>query len=283
MPGRRVYVRTLERALRIIGNEEALAELLWVRPATLRRYLSGEARPPDDVFLKAVDILFNNAWGATRKAPEDPARTERRQRAQDMARSTAELLRTTDATLQATKELRAETVALRDALKASAFSHRLFDPAYRPKDRQDVLQTGLDAALQAASTDRGDIELIDGGGALHIEVWRGFSEALLKFFDGGSEPRSACALALAEHRQIVVADVMLHALYAGTPMLEVLRAADIRAICATPLMTPAGALGVISTHFHEAKAPEEEQLEALDVVAKRTSALLQAACGRALS
>lgn len=278
MPGRRVYVRTLERALRIIGNEEALAELLWVRPATLRHYLSGEARPPDDVFLKAVDILFNNAWGATRKAPEDPARTERRQRAQDMARSTAELLRTTDATLQATKELRAETVALRDALKASAFSHRLFDPAYRPKDRQDVLQTGLDAALQAASTDRGDIELIDGGGALHIEVWRGFSEALLKFFDGGSEPRSACALALAEHRQIVVADVMLHALYAGTPMLEVLRAADIRAICATPLMSPAGeALGVVSTHFHEAKAPKEEQLEALDVVAKRTSALLQAA------
>ena len=37
------------------------------------------------------------------------------------------------------------------------------------------------------------------------------------------------------------------------------------------------ALGVVSTHFHEAKAPKEEQLEALDVVAKRTSALLQAA------
>lgn len=283
MPGRRVYVRTLERALRIIGSEEALAELLWVRPATLRHYLRGEATPADDVFLKAVDIVFNNAWGAfpvgrTRAAV---AQAERRERVRDLVRDTAQLLSATDATLQAVRAMRAEGGALREAVK---FKHRLFDPQFRPRDRQEVLDTGLDAALRAASTDGGDIELVDGGGALHIEAWRGLSDDFVRFCDGLRDRRSACELALAEQRQVVIADVTLHSLYAGTPLLERLRAADVRAVCATPLVSAAGeSLGVVSTHFHEAKTPDEEQLAALQIVASSTSALLAPSRGSMFS
>src|SRR5207253_7369922 len=70
----------------------------------------------------------------------------------------------------------------------------------------------------------------------------------------------SCTLAFAEHRQIVIADVASHAFYAGTPALEALRAADVRALCATPLVTAAGkTLGIVATHFHEPKAPEDRK------------------------
>ena len=122
----------------------------------------------------------------------------------------------------------------------------------------------------------GDIELADPRGSLHIAVYRGFSEEFLARGDGNSEQPSACTLAFAEHRQIVIADVASHAFYAGTPALEALRAADVRALCATPLVTVAGkALGIVATHFHEPKAPDERQLDALKRVAKGTAALLE--------
>ena len=55
---------------------------------------------------------------------------------------------------------------------------------------------------------------------LHIAVYRGFSEEFLARGNGNSEQPSACTLAFAEHRQIVIADVASHAFYAGTPALE---------------------------------------------------------------
>jgi GAF domain-containing protein len=275
MPGGRVYVRTLERALRIIGSEEALADLLWVRPATLGRYLRGEARPPDDVFLKAVDILFNDSWAAQRNASQAELFAKRRERTLNVARATTQLLSAAEITLEETKALCDEAALVREASKASGLKHRLFDPEYRPKDRQDLLETGLDAGLQAVSTDRGDIELADARGALHIEAWRGFSAEFLQFFDGGADPRSACALAFAQHKQVVIADVRSDPLYLGTALLEVLRAADVRAICATPMVTPAGeTLGILSTHFHEAKAPAEDECACLTLVARGTAAWL---------
>jgi hypothetical protein len=252
-------VRTLERALRIIGNEETLAELLWLSPARLRRLLSGEARTPDDIFLKAADIVFNDS------------------RTRDIVRKTAHVVSATVATLDKTKALLAEAAALCEASRASGFQHRLFDADYWPKDRRDVLQTGLDAALQAASTDRGDIELADAQGALHIAVWQGLPDEFLKLNGGISDHGSACRLAFTEHKRIVVTDVTSDPLYVDTPALEALRKAGIRALCATPLVAPTGeALGIVSTHFHDPTVPDAKQLAMLELVARGTATCLQA-------
>src|SRR5919109_106604 len=143
-----------ETALRIIGKEEALAELLWVSPGALRRYLGGEARPPDDVFLKAADIVFNHAWGAAASRGEPAERASnigRIDRNRDTVRSSARIISASARLLEATQAARAEAEALR------GFKHRLFDRDYRPEDQHDVLQTGLDAALSATGTDVGDI------------------------------------------------------------------------------------------------------------------------------
>ena len=50
--------RALHRACEIAGGLEPLADLLDVSPAALGRYLKGEEKTPQRVFLAAVDIIL---------------------------------------------------------------------------------------------------------------------------------------------------------------------------------------------------------------------------------
>ena len=59
--------RTLERALRIAGNTQRLAELLGVRPEDLDRWILGKQLPPHEIFLRALDLAFRGTLPA---APE---------------------------------------------------------------------------------------------------------------------------------------------------------------------------------------------------------------------
>jgi hypothetical protein len=50
--------RILARALKIVGDREQLARRLQVSSIHLAKWIDGEAQPPDDIFLKAVDIVL---------------------------------------------------------------------------------------------------------------------------------------------------------------------------------------------------------------------------------
>jgi hypothetical protein len=50
--------RILQRALQIVGSHEDLARRLNAREAQLATWLGGLSPVPDDVFLKAVDIVL---------------------------------------------------------------------------------------------------------------------------------------------------------------------------------------------------------------------------------
>jgi hypothetical protein len=50
----------LKRALEIVGSHEDLARRLNVRPIPLAKCLGGFAPVPDEIFLKAVDIVLEN-------------------------------------------------------------------------------------------------------------------------------------------------------------------------------------------------------------------------------
>jgi hypothetical protein len=52
-----VHSRTLVRALTLVGDRERLRERLNVSALQLDWWLKGLSRPPDDVFLRAVDII----------------------------------------------------------------------------------------------------------------------------------------------------------------------------------------------------------------------------------
>jgi len=70
--------RTLARAAKTLGGAQALAERLGVEQAILERWMAGEATPPDDVFLQALDIVA----GGPRL---DPAGRDAARRAQSHA------------------------------------------------------------------------------------------------------------------------------------------------------------------------------------------------------
>ena len=57
----------LERAIKNVGDEETLAELLGIHVADLSRWMSGRQLPPHDVFLRALHLAFS------RTAPVEPA------------------------------------------------------------------------------------------------------------------------------------------------------------------------------------------------------------------
>jgi hypothetical protein len=52
--------RILQRALQIVGSHEDLARRLKARPVQLATWLGGLAPVPDEVFLKAVDIVLHH-------------------------------------------------------------------------------------------------------------------------------------------------------------------------------------------------------------------------------
>jgi hypothetical protein len=52
-----VYVRALKRAAQIVGGLEALGAQLDVPVDELAHWMDGSKRVPDDVFLRAVDIV----------------------------------------------------------------------------------------------------------------------------------------------------------------------------------------------------------------------------------
>lgn len=67
-----VHGQTLKRAAEIVGGEEALARRLQVSPNHLELWIRGLASPPDDVFLKAADIVGEHDLQQIAKPP--PAR-----------------------------------------------------------------------------------------------------------------------------------------------------------------------------------------------------------------
>lgn len=56
-PVAELYVRTLHRAAQIVGGEQALALRLKVTPSHLALWLQGIEKPPEHIFLKAVDVV----------------------------------------------------------------------------------------------------------------------------------------------------------------------------------------------------------------------------------
>ena len=57
MTGETIQARTLRRAATLLGGKERLREHLRIPMRELDAWLAGVARPPIDIFLKAVDIV----------------------------------------------------------------------------------------------------------------------------------------------------------------------------------------------------------------------------------
>jgi len=140
-------------------------------------------------------------------------------------------------------------------------------------DFSQLLREILDAAMDIAGADMGNIQLLEDG-ALKIAAQRGFEAPFLEFFQAVTDGDSACGAALSRGERVVVEDVTSSPVYSRAAR-EVLLAAGVRAVQSTPLVSHSGrVVGMVSTHCRVPSTPNERELRALDVLARLAAGLI---------
>jgi PAS domain S-box-containing protein len=135
----------------------------------------------------------------------------------------------------------------------------------------------LDVAIEITRADKGSIQLVDATtGALTIATHSGFKRPFLEFFANAKNVASACGAAIKSLERVIIEDVNESELFAGTPSLQVLREAGVRAVQSTPLVSSGGKiLGIISTHFDTPILPSEQELRLMDLLARQSADFLE--------
>jgi hypothetical protein len=55
----KVYSRTFQKAVELLGDRKTLARELQVPMADLEKWIAGSVKPPMQVFLKAIDLVLD--------------------------------------------------------------------------------------------------------------------------------------------------------------------------------------------------------------------------------
>jgi signal transduction histidine kinase/DNA-binding response OmpR family regulator len=142
----------------------------------------------------------------------------------------------------------------------------------------EMLQAAVEAAVALARADKGTIQIYDvATQSLRIVSQVGFDQAHLKQFATVHDTSPAVsAEAMRRRGRVVVEDVQNSDIFAGTPALAILQAAQVRAAQSTLLMSRTGALlGMLSTHWTAPHTPGDDTLRLLDLLARQVSDLIE--------
>ena len=138
-----------------------------------------------------------------------------------------------------------------------------------------LLEEILDAAIGITGADMGNIQLLEEG-ALRIVAQRGFEAPFLDFFNAVHDGQAACGTAMQNGKRVIVEDVASSPIFAGTPALDIMLAAGVRAVQATPLVSRSGrVLGMFSTHYQAPRRPGEREQRLLDLLARQAADLIE--------
>jgi PAS domain S-box-containing protein len=146
------------------------------------------------------------------------------------------------------------------------------------EDLHALLPEVVDAVIAITGADMGNIQLLDATGTLCIQAQRGFEQPFLDFFNRVHDGQAVCGTALKSGGRVVVEDVAKSPIFAGTPALDVMLAAGVRGVQATPLIGRSGRiLGMFSSHYREPGRPGERVLRLLDLLARQAADLIEKA------
>jgi PAS domain S-box-containing protein len=140
-------------------------------------------------------------------------------------------------------------------------------------DSTSLLRDIVDAAIAITAADMGNIQLLDrGSGTLKIVASRGFESPFLEFFNAVDEGQAACGAAMRSSERVVIADVTTSPVFVGTPALNVLLSAGVRAVQSTPLVRRSGQIvGMLSTHCRSVYRPADRDLRIVDLLARQAA------------
>lgn len=134
-------------------------------------------------------------------------------------------------------------------------------------------------AIRISGADAANAQLVDPAtGALRIVAQQGFNHEFLDFFGIVHDEESACGTALAAGKPIWVPEVARSAIFTGTPALDIMLAADSRAVASVPVRAAGGhVIAMISVHYCQPTAWTGRQRQQLAAVAAETGRLLSTA------
>jgi hypothetical protein len=261
------YAALVGKASQAFGGEAELCRYLGVSQGSLALWVE-TASLPTAVYVKLVDVLATRSAGllqTSRRLAQQSAKT----------RTAAQAAQHTALQARVAGLLRRRTALPVDRFDGQA-TFRFLAVERAPTGLGALLAAALDAALDAAHTRLGNVQLLDRRGLLRIRLQRGFAVPFLEFFDEvrpGWE--SACGAALLTGRQFVVRDVRAHPMFHGKAA-DVMAAAQVAAVVSSPIIDPSGNLcGMISTHHTVAGARDAAEMTLLAAIARRAGALLQ--------
>jgi PAS domain S-box-containing protein len=135
-----------------------------------------------------------------------------------------------------------------------------------------------DAAMELMVSDAASVQMLSPDGeSLTLLGWRNFHPESAAFWQRvTADAGSTCGVALRDNLRVVVSDVESCEFMAGTQDLREYRRSGIRAVQSTPLRSRVGRpLGMISTHWHAARTPTEDEFRLFDVLARQAADLIE--------
>src|SRR5262249_39640885 len=146
-------------------------------------------------------------------------------------------------------------------------------------DLPEALDAIVETAVAISGADKGNIQLFDiTTGKLTIAAHRGFERQFLEFWNTVQEGEGACGMSLESRKRVIVEDVSLSPIFAGSPALDVMSQAGAGAVQSTPVLSRSGKLlGVFSTHYETPSHPDEQALRLLDLLAFLTADIVERA------
>ncbi|WP_378956798.1 GAF domain-containing protein [Pelosinus sp. sgz500959] len=136
----------------------------------------------------------------------------------------------------------------------------------------------LETAIDLAGADMGTFQLLDAeSDVLKITAQLGFKQPFLDFFATvHAGCGAACGAALAERNRVFVENVSESPIFVGTPALEVLLTAGVRAVQSTPLISRSGRLvGMIATHYREKVERGKFDLTYIDLLCGQAADIIE--------
>jgi PAS domain S-box-containing protein len=151
-------------------------------------------------------------------------------------------------------------------------------------DDESIYERIMDAAMAVMRSDFASMQMLypergepGGAGELKLLASRGFSPEAARFWEWvRADSKCGCGRALSTGERCVITDFETCQWMAGTEELTAYRAADIKAMQSTPLISRSGrTLGMISTHWRQPHEPSQHDLRLLDVLARQAADLIE--------
>ena len=142
---------------------------------------------------------------------------------------------------------------------------------------EGVLQYAMEAAVGASGADQGILQVVEGESLRVVAHW-GLKAPFLKFLESADAFTSVCLEIAKRGKRVVVSDVEKTEFFAGTKSLAALRAAGVRSLQSTPMVSRSGkTVGILSTYRRKRCRPKERDLWQIDLLARQATDLIEVA------